>query len=57
MYDPEGHAVARLTLPPDFRPLDIGQDYVLGLRPDDQGVQFLWLLNLDRSAPAAPGSS
>lgn len=57
VYDPEGHAVARLTLPPDFRPLDIGQDYVLGLRPDDQGVQFLWLLNLDRSAPAAPGSS
>jgi hypothetical protein len=48
VFDPRGHAVARVTMPPRTRVLEIGEDYVLGLTLDDLDVETLTLWPLGR---------
>lgn len=50
VFDPEGHLVARVTLPPDLRILEVGPDWVLGVWRDEQGVEFVHLHALHRPA-------
>jgi hypothetical protein len=46
VFDAEGVFVAALTLPPRFRLLDAGADYLLGVRQDDDDVPFVELYPL-----------
>jgi hypothetical protein len=46
VFDAEGAFVATLTLPPRFRLLDAGADYLLGVRQDDDDVPFVELYPL-----------
>jgi hypothetical protein len=48
VFDPAGALVARLTLPPDFDPLEIGADYILGVARDELGVEYVRMHRLDR---------
>lgn len=48
-------ARGRLTLPPRMRPLDIGQDYVLGVSLDELDVERLTLWKLTRPATRPQG--
>jgi len=48
IFDPEGKPVATLSLPSDFSVLDIGDDYVLGVRRDELGLEVLELYQLNR---------
>jgi hypothetical protein len=59
VFDPKGRLVARLSLPPGLRPLEIGEDYLLGLYEDDLGVEYLRLydLNSPRTTPGRSGRS
>ena len=53
VFDPQGHAVARLRTPPRTRVLEIGEDYVLGRSLDDMDVETLTLWPLRRVPPAS----
>jgi hypothetical protein len=46
VYDPDGIAIARVTLPGSFRPLDIGRDYVLGVLRDELDVERVRLYRI-----------
>jgi len=46
VYDRDGAALARIALPPRFRPLDIGRDWILGLDLDDLDVEHVRLYPL-----------
>lgn len=48
IFDPQGHAVARLTTPPRTRILEIGEDHILGLSLDELDVETLTLWPLRR---------
>jgi hypothetical protein len=39
---PFGAPIARITMPATLQPNDIGKDYVLGILPDDDGVQSVY---------------
>jgi hypothetical protein len=52
VFDPAGALVARLTLPPDFDPLEIGADYILGVARDELGVEYVRMHRLDRESRA-----
>lgn len=45
---PDGAATGRLTMPPRTLPLDIGQDWILGLTRDELDVESLTLWSLQR---------
>jgi len=53
VFDPWGHAVARLATPPRTRLLEIGADYVLGLSRDELDVETLTLWSLHRPPSAS----
>ena len=48
VLSPEGDAVAAIQIPPEFYPLEIGTDYVLGVSRDDLGVETVSLHRLVR---------
>ena len=48
IYDANGAVVARIRLPEDFRPLDIGADYVLGRELDDLDTEHIRVYPLVR---------
>lgn len=52
VFSAEGEWLGTVQLPPNFHPLDIGQDYVLGVLRDELDVQHLVSLRLEREAPA-----
>jgi hypothetical protein len=39
VFGAEGRVLARTQVPPDFRVLEIGDDYVVGVRRDAEGVE------------------
>jgi hypothetical protein len=51
IFDPEGVRVGRITLPERFEPLEIGADYLLGLKWDEMTVEYLYLYSLRRPGP------
>lgn len=51
-FGPDGHWRGIAETPPGFRPLEIGSDYILGLRRDDLGVEFVELYELEDATPA-----
>lgn len=48
IVDVNGKTIGQATLPPRFRPLEIGADYVLGIAKDEDDVQFLQVHTLTR---------
>lgn len=50
IFAPSGELLGEVDLPPGFRPLEIGADYVLGLVSDDLGVEQVLLFALERGA-------
>ena len=51
VFDAQGAIIGRLTMPPRFRPFDIGEDVVLGRRIDDLDVEYVEMYRLSRPAP------
>lgn len=43
VYDVEGSRVGRIVLPPEFRPYDIGEDWILGRETDELEVEHVRL--------------
>ncbi len=54
VFDPDGTFAASVKMPNGFSPSEIGQDYVLGVGTDEDGVQRVQFHVLDRSV--GPGS-
>lgn len=52
VMDSAGDIVATLGTPPDLFILEIGTDYILGLKRDEFGVESVEIYALQRSAPA-----
>ena len=48
VFDSTGQWLARVRLPPRFQLLDVGRDYILGIRRDSLDVQFVELYDLRR---------
>jgi hypothetical protein len=48
VFDPSGLLQTRLTTPANFRVLEIGSDYLLGVATDDLGIQRVQLRALER---------
>jgi hypothetical protein len=48
---PFGAPIARITMPAALLPNDIGADYVLGILPDDDGVQSIYQYGIVRAGP------
>jgi hypothetical protein len=48
VFDPEGRLAGHFELPQGLNVLEVGEDYVLGLRLDDLGVEYLGLYDLTR---------
>ncbi|MFW6084312.1 MAG: hypothetical protein ACODAA_03785, partial [Gemmatimonadota bacterium] len=48
VFAADGPWLGTMTLPPDFRPLEIGPDYLLGVQTDELDVQHLVLYGLKR---------
>jgi hypothetical protein len=46
VFDPRGVMLGQVALPANFRPTDIGRDYVLGVWADDLGVEHVRLYPL-----------
>jgi len=48
VFDPDGVFVASVTIPRDFRPTEIGVDYLLGVNTDTLDVQRVHMYSLSR---------
>lgn len=48
VVSPDGDLLGRVTLPPDFTPLDIGRDHVTGREVDELGVHYLVVYQFHR---------
>lgn len=48
VFHPDGHPMARVVIPSNFRPADIGADYVLGVAVDSMGVETVMQYGLTR---------
>ena len=46
VYDRRGRRLGEATMPPGFRPGEIGEDYVLGVWRDDVDVEYVRLYDL-----------
>ena len=46
VFDAEGTLLGTLGLPPRFRPLDIGPDYILGVWRDEDDVEHVRMYDL-----------
>jgi len=55
VFSAAGEWVGAVPLPPNFRPLEIGEDYVLGVLTDELDVPHLVRFGLERSAPSPHG--
>lgn len=49
VFDPEGILTAKIILPARIRPLEIGDDYLLGLHWDQLDVEYIHLYSLQRN--------
>lgn len=54
VFDPDGLLASALRLPRGFGLLDVGADYVLGVRTDDLGVEEVVLAPLEGRAKLSP---
>jgi len=52
VFDPAGRLIGTAHTPPGFRVMEIGADYVLGVRTDENGVEFVHLYTLERTSPS-----
>jgi len=48
VFDGTGRMLGGVAMPERFRPTDIGEDYVLGVRRDELGVQYVEMFALDK---------
>ena len=48
VFGPNGHLLAEVTVPPRFRPYDIGPDFILGVIRDQLDVERIHLYRLHR---------
>lgn len=48
VFDPEGALLGRVTLPENFNPMEIGQDYILGMGWDEMNVEYVKMYDLSR---------
>jgi len=48
VFQPSGQWLGEVRMPSDLRVTDIGKDYVLGVRMDEDGVQYLQAFGLNR---------
>ena len=46
VFEPTGQLRAEVTMPPKFRPYDIGADFVLGVIRDDLDVERIHMYRL-----------
>ncbi len=46
VFGPEGHLIGEVEVPQNFRVMDIGGDYILGVWRDEQDVEFIHLHSL-----------
>lgn len=53
VFDADGAWLGSVRLPARFTPLEIGADYVLGVRRDDVDAEHVEMLRLDRSGSAS----
>ena len=51
VFSAAGEWLGAVRMPPNFRPLDIGEDYALGVLIDELDVQHLVRYELKRDAP------
>lgn len=49
VFDPEGHLLTTVALPPRFAPMHIGEDFVLGVWRDDLDVEHVRLHALEKA--------
>jgi hypothetical protein len=49
VFHPSGQWLGEVQMPSGLRVTDIGKDYVLGVRMDEVGVQYLQVFGLDRT--------
>ena len=49
VFDPEGRMLGTVLMPDRFSPLEIGEDYVLGVWTDDLEVQAIRVYGLTRT--------
>lgn len=49
VFDPAGVFLGTVELPSDFGPVEIGEDYLLGTRRDENGVPFVELYALEKN--------
>jgi hypothetical protein len=54
LFAPDGVWLGSVRLPPRFRPLEIGEDRILGVMLDDLDVEQVVTLPLRRTTPGAP---
>ena len=50
VFDPEGRIQGLVETPPGLRIFEIGEDYILGWRYDELGVEYVQLRSLERAA-------
>jgi len=48
VFDPAGSWLGEIAMPAGVEPREIGADYLLGVRRDENGVEFIVLYGLDR---------
>jgi hypothetical protein len=48
VFDGGGRWLGDVQMPPRFRPMEIGVDYVLGLTSDDDGLEFVTLYRIEK---------
>jgi hypothetical protein len=48
IFDPNGALVGRVTTPDDVFPLEIGEDYLLGVRRDELDVEYVEVYTVER---------
>ncbi len=51
VFDPEGRWLGELSIPKDFRIDEIGSDYLLGVRRDEDRVEYVTMFELRRGGP------
>jgi len=49
VFDPEGRILGLVEMPGSFSVEEIGEDYILGTRDDDLGIEYVESWPLDRS--------
>ena len=50
VFDPDGRVLGAVSMPDDFRPTQIGRDFVLGIWNDDMDVQHVRMYALEKHA-------